>query len=468
MGSTMGIDGLASGLNTTDLINQLMQAESAPQALLKSKQTEAKSLVTALQSLNAKVASLAEAATTAAKPASWSAWKATSSSTAATAAVTSSTSSAATGAGSVTFSVDSVAKNRVAVTAAVPDNSTLVAGLPPTVTVKGADGSYVTVQPTSGSLADVAKALNAASAAGVSATVVRVSNGETPTYRIQFTGTKTGNDGAFEVYSGTQAQVEAGTATRLDTSTVQAATNAKITLWQGTGVEASYEQSSNTFTGLMTGVDVTVSKVTEAGSPVTVSVTRDDAALTKLASGLVGSIGVVLSEISSRTGTTSKTDSDGRTVVSGGLFTGEGSVRTLQQRVIEAASYPVDDVSPSTMGITLAKDGTFSFDETKFAAALAADPAKVQKVVSTLAQRVADVADAVSDKYDGTLTMRIQGEQSDVTQMGTEIEDWDRRLALRKEGLQRTYSALEVTLSNLKSQSTWLTGQLAALNKSSS
>ncbi len=48
--------------------------------------------------------------------------------------------------------------------------------------------------------------------------------------------------------------------------------------------------------------------------------------------------------------------------------------------------------------------------------------------------------------------------------MGTRIEDWDRRLAVRKEGLQRTYAALEVTMSNLTSQSNWLAGQLETLN----
>lgn len=462
--ASMGIDGMISGLNTTDLINQLMQAESAPQTLLKSKKSSTESLVTAFQALNAKIASVADAAATAAKPTSWSAWAATSSSAAATAVV--STSSAAAP-GSVTFSVDSVAKPRVSVTAAVPDNGTLVTGMPPTVTVQTGTGEYVTVQPTSGSLADVAKALNDATAAGVSATVVRVSNGDTPTYRLQFTGTKTGADGNFAVFLGDATAAQAPDRVQLDASTVQDATNAKITLWKGSAAEVSYEQSSNTFTGLMGGVDVTVSKVTEADAPVTVTVAQDTAAVTKLASGLVGALNVVFSEISSRSATTTTKDADGRSIVTGGLFTGESAVRGIQQQLTEAASYPVDGASPSTVGINLAKDGTFSFDEAAFKDALAKDPAKVQSFVSALAQRVADVANAASDKYDGSLTLQIQGQQSQVTDMANQIEDWDRRLALRREGLQATYSALEVTLSNMKSQSSWLAGQLASLPSSS-
>lgn len=465
--STFGIDGLISGLKTTDLINQLMQVEAAPQALLKSKQTATQSLVTGLQSLNTKIASLGDAATKAAAPASWDAFVASSSSATVTTA-----SSAAAQPGSLTFTVDAVAAAQVTVTATTPDDGTFLPGTPPALTVRKADGTLVTVQPATGSLADIADALNDSADAGVRATVVRVSDGETPTYRLQLTGAATGEANAFEVYAGTTQQVTdalaGGTAVRIDSGLVRAASDAMVTLWKGTAVEKSFEQASNTFTGLMSGVDVTVSKVTGAtDEPVTVTVARDDTALKALASGLVGAIGVVLSEISSRTAVTTKANSDGTTTVTGGLFTGDSAVRGLQQMVIEAASYPVDDVSPSTVGITLGKDGAFTFDEKVFAAAMAEDPAHVQSVVAGLAARVSAVATSVSDKYEGSLTLKIKGQQDLASSMGTQIEDWDRRLAVRRESLQRTYSALEVTLSNLQAQSSWLAGQLGSLMSSS-
>jgi len=456
----MAIDGLVSNLDTTTLINQLMQVESAPQTLLKAKQTNTKSFVTALQALNTKVASLAEAAAKVAKTESWQAWKASSSSSGVTAAA-----SSAAQAGSLSFRVDSVATSQVTLSAPVDVGSNLLTAEPPALTVRKADGTLVAVTPASGSIEDVAKAINAVADTGISATAVRV--GES-SYRLQFTAASTGTDGRFEVFAGTEAEVTAGTATRIDTATVAAGGNAQVTLWQGSAYEKVVNQSSNTFEDLMTGVDVTVTTATAADAdPVVVTVARDIASLTSLAKGFIGSIGVVLSEISSRTSITITTNSDGTTTTAGGLFTGDSAVRTLQQQVVEAASYPVDGVSPSTVGITLTKDGTFTFDETTFAAALAADPAKVQEVISTLAQRAADVATSASDKYEGTLTLKIQGQESLVKDMGLRIEDWDRRLAQRKEGLQATYSALEVTLGKLQSQQTWLTSQLAALNKSS-
>ena len=85
MAGTSSIAGLVSGLDTTSLITQLMQIESAPQTLLKTKQTNTSNLVAALQSLNTKVASLGDAAKTAAAATSWQSLKASSSASSVTA-----------------------------------------------------------------------------------------------------------------------------------------------------------------------------------------------------------------------------------------------------------------------------------------------------------------------------------------------------------------------------------------------
>jgi len=465
------IDGLISGLDTTSLISSLMKVEAAPQTQLKAKQATSESMVTALQALNTKIASLAEIAGTAAKGTSWQAFSATSSATSATA-----TAGATAQAGSISFAVDQVATSQVSLSRIAADDGTLVPSIPPAVTVKKADGTFVTVEPTTGSLADIAKAINDAADAGVRATVVRVSNGTTAEYRIQFTGTTTGTDGAFEVFAGTQAEVEAaitaGTedSLQLDGNTVRAAQNAKITLWRDNPTLAqTFEQSSNTFSGLMTGVDVTVSAVTAADEdPVTITVGQDGEALSALASNLVGALGVALSEIASRTKATTSTAADGGTLTKGGLFSADSTIRNLQQGLVRAASMPADGFSPAEVGITLATDGTFAFDAEKFAAALAADPAKVQSMVATLAQRVADVATSASSSTTGTLTSKITGQQSAVRDLGLQIDNWDTRLALRQAALEKTYAALEVSLSNLNAQSSWLTSALESLSTSTS
>lgn len=453
--AAFGIDGLVSGLDTTGLITKLMQIESAPQSLLKTKQGETSALVTALQNLNVKVASLAASATKAAAPASWTAWRAASSAEGVTASITDAARAQAT---AVTFTVDAAATSQLSVSAVQPLGAAVVAGGGPVSVAVTSGGTTVTVAAGSGTLDEVARAVNGAKA-GVTATVVRGGTAAdgTAEYRLQLTGTATGEAATFDV-TATSAD---GTTVTLDATEVRPPRDAQITIFG-----RSVTSPANRFEDLVAGVDVTVS-AQALGKEVTVTTQRDDDAVRSLASGLVDNLGLVLSEITSRTTSTSATDSDGRTVVTGGVLSGDPAVRDLQQSLLQAASYPVDGVSPSSVGIALGKDGTFTFDQKAFDAALASDPAKVVSVVSTLARRVADVAEASSDTRTGTLTLKVQSQQDVVKDLGAQIESWDVRLALRREGLQTQYSQLEVTLSHLQSQSSWLSGQLAALTNQS-
>ena len=233
---------------------------------------------------------------------------------------------------------------------------------------------------------------------------------------------------------------------------------------RGSGAPQVLTSSSNAFTDAVPGVSFTVSALEAA--PVTVTTKTDPAAPRQLASDLVSNLTLVLSEITSRTTSTTTTDSDG-TRVTPGLLSGQSAVRTLSNQFAEAASYPVEYggalVSPSSVGISIDKYGVISFDPKAFDAAYAADPVKVQTIVSSVSGRVAGVANAASDKYDGTLTRTITSQQAQVKDLGNQIADWDDRLEVRRQGLQATYSALETSLSALKSQSSWLTSQLASL-----
>lgn len=451
--ATLGIDGLISGLQTTDLINQLMLAEAGPQRLLAAKQTSASSMVTGLQALNARLSSLADAAATASKPASWDAATATSSHPSVTA-----TAAAGAQPSTLSFTVSQVAQSQSSLVtlptrydAPAPKFTITQGGVETVVTAASAD------------ITDIVDAFNA-SGTGVKAAAVNVGTSAAPDYRLQLTGVETGSGKGFSLSVATGAD---GTGTQaLTLNNVRTAQDARLTLWAGTAFEQPVTSSSNTFTGLMSGVDVTVTQVET--EPVSLTVARDDTAITKLATDLMGALGVVLSEISSRTATTTTTSDDGRTVVTGGLFSGDSAVRGLQQQLQSAMAFPIEGLSPSEAGISInAKTGHFDFDQEKFAAALAADPAKVEKIVSGLAARVGEVATGASDKYEGTITLKIQSQEGMVKNLGEQIASWDLRLASRREGLQKTYAALEVTLSNLQSQSSWLSSQLASLSTSS-
>lgn len=458
---SLAIDGLVSGLNTTSLINSLMQVEAMPQVLLKNKVTATQSYISAMQNLNGKIASLATLAATTAKPDALELYSATSSSDTVTA-----TAAAGASAGSVDFVVDSVAQAQNGVSAAMtvwPDD-------PPALTIVSAAGNAIDITPASTSLDDVVTAVNAA---GAGVTAVKVASGTDATtgealYRLQFTATSTGEAGAFTVYRGTSAQVADGTATDLLTETGAAITrqaqDASVRLWVGTTAEQTITSATNTFTDLLPGVSITVSAA--SADPVTVSVTRDDERIATVAEELVTSLNEVFSFVAAQTAVTSTTSASGSGTTKAGLLTGDSTVRSVNQRILAAASAPVDGRSPSEIGISITRSGAMEFDDEKFAAAMAKDPAGTQAMVQAIAARVEVAATEASDKYDGQLTAKITGQEKLVGSLEDQVLDWDRRLESRRSALERIYSGLEVSLSRLNSQSSWLTGQLSSLSSS--
>ncbi len=457
---SIGIDGIISGLDTTSIISALMELEAQPQTLLQNKQDTAEDVLTALQAINVKTASLATAAEKAADADNWASFKATSSSD----AVTATTDSTAT-AGTLTFTVDAIAASQVSLSAAVETGADLGVDDPPVLTLKNADGDYVTVTADSTSLADIAAAINE-SDMGITATMVQVTGGDSPTYRLQFTSETTGTDGAFELYIGDQATVEGGGATRLDSTTVTEGTDASITLYAGTAAETTYTQSSNTFEGLMTGVDVKLTSDVEAGESVTVTVAANASAVKSLASNIVTNLNTVLSDIASYTATGTDENDEGDSIVTAGTLGGDAAIRQLKYALIEAGSYPIDGVSPSDYGISITEDGEFEFDEDVFAEALESDPEGTAAFIQALGARIQTTAETYSDSKTGTLTLKIATQESKIDDLADRIADWDLRLAKREETLTAKFTAMETALATLQTQQEYIEQALASLTSS--
>ncbi len=261
----------------------------------------------------------------------------------------------------------------------------------------------------------------------------------------------------------------AGTATDVfaqpGAAVVTPAKDASVTLWAGTAAAQTITSASNTFTDLLPGVDVTVSQPTT--DPVTVTVARDTTKAQSVASGLVDALNAVTSYYASNTAVTSTTSpTTGTTSTTAGVLSGDGTTRDVVQRLTATMSAPVNGKSPSSIGIVITKDGSFTFDATAFQNALASDPAGTQAVLSGVAANVGAAATAASDKYNGSITTSITGQQSVAKDLTTQIDNWTDRLTLRRATLQAQYSALETSLSKLQSQSSWLSSQLASTSTS--
>jgi flagellar hook-associated protein 2 len=427
VGST--VDGLVSGLSTSSMISQLMQIEAAPQTRLKTKVTDAQSVVTAYQSVNTKIASLKTAADSLGQLSTWRGVKPVSSSTAVTATATAGSTNTTTG--SITFDVVSLARAQVS-TARVPSEGAVTGGSTLTVTTGTGDPASVDISADQ-SAQGISDAINAAGL-GVKASVVKTSSGDSV---LQLTGTKTGAENAFTVEG---LDFEVKTAVTAQDATVQVG---------GAEEEGGYTvtSSTNTFTGLMNGVTLTASKV-ETG--VTVDVTTDTTGIADKIKAMVDAANDLLTEVGKQTAYNAGTGK-------ASTLTGDFMVRQISQAVLSTVSQGQADLgSLSKMGVELDRSGKLTFKKDTFEAAYNADPGKLQ----TAGISFADTVENLTIKQTADVTNAVTGRKSFIDSMNAQIDNWDIRLSARQEALTKQYASLETALSNLRSQSSYLSSQL--------
>lgn len=499
------IDGLVSGLSTSSMISSLMQVEAAPQTRLKSKVSAAESVVSAYQSVNSKVAALQTAADSLSQLSTWRSIKPTSSSTSVTATSTGGTDTAT---GAVKFNVNALAmaqagtmRVNTATTTTTGDDGKpkqIAADILPAETTElkirtgvwvqaqdaqgnpetdgngdpvwATQGKEVTVPITDRTAKGVAAAINGAGA-GVKATLVKIGESESV---LQLNGMKTGADNAFTI-----SGLDDASSDGKGIVTTVGATDAKITVGDPDNGGFSLTSTTNTFTGLMPGVSVTVSKME---NDVTITSTPDAAGIAAKFQALVDAANATLTEIGSQTAYNAETKKGSpltgdfsvrqmssailSTISQGLSFRREGAPAaptgadaTAQALIDDRAANVVDFGALSKLGIALDSTGKLTFKADQFIAKYNNDPDAIQAAGVAFA----DKFEALAKTQTANVTSAITGRKTLIDSMNFQIDDWDVRLAAKREALQKTYSGLETALSKLNSQSTWLSGQIASL-----
>lgn len=432
----MSIDGLVTGLDTSNLIRQLMSAERAPQRQLQARQTQLRDTVKLFTDLNARFKALGDAAAKLNAATDWQRRSATSSNE----AVVTTKVTGTPAPGTMTFQVTALAATHTVIsTASGNGTDPFVSG---TFTVDG-----VELEPPAGgwTVAQAAQAINA-SEAGVVATAVQVNPGE---YRLQLSAKDSGAAEAFDV-------------TGLDTGVVTQGSNASITVGTGPGAY-TITSSSNTFADVMPGLSFTAVSLGEA----TVNVSTDTEALADAVEAMVKAMNDVRSFIADRSRFDSSTNR-------GGAFLGESLPSQLNTRLSNALINPVAGSSlvGRDLGIETDRTGKISFDRAKFLAAHANDPAGVEGFFGAngdgtaddgVAERLSRLATEATRLNTGTISSFIAGREDQIRLLDKQIERWDVRLELRETALRRQFSNLETVLGRMQQQGQWLAGQLASL-----
>lgn len=451
------IDGLVSGMNTSEVIQQLLQLERQPVVRLQGKKTAADKAVTALQGLNTKFLAIADLAKKLSGTTGWSPTK-TNISHPEMVGVTVAEGTEPT---SLSFQVKSLAAAHQIYSSSTYASETEAvsnAGRDITIDYTDANGAAASlvVNNHDGTLSGIAAAINGTTASPVSARVVKTS--DAGDYRLEFTAKETGANSAFTVAGIRQTGGGTGTTDMLFTTGTQAS-DAEVLF--GSTSPMSIKSSDNTLNDIAPGVTLNL-KAADVNKTVTVDITRDPEVISGDVEKLIEAANAFLKE--SKTLTAYDADSK-----KAGVLQGDRTVSELQNSVLRAVSDAVGGQSAATAGIELNKDGTIKFDKAKFESAYAADPAAVKAMFNGgegtqgIAQRLAAVAETATKFSSGRLTQAIEARRNEIKRIDDSIAVWDVRLARKEAALRKQFAALETALGNAQQQGNWLAGQINSL-----
>lgn len=442
-GSTFNIDGLGSGLDTTSIINTLMQIEARPQTMLRQRKAGFDAVGTALTALSTSMTALKVKASSVSNLVDWEPIKATSSNN----DYATATGSSGGSVGSISFRVDTLASSNVKAShGTVASGSTQITSATSlTIGIQG--GASTSVAVGGGTLDEVVNAINSQSTVGISAAAVKVGDNQ---YKLQLRTNKAGESLDVD-YAQFNDALKGGQA---DWIQVAAGTRAQITVGTAGSATTSYAitSDSNTFTDVLPGVSIEVKR---AGVDVTVTSSRDVDKMTAKVQEFVDAYNKVVGEIAKNTAYDQKTRQ-------GGPLLGSGAVRQAHSLLSEAIIGD-SNTTPYQAGIELQRDGTLKFDAAKFAQQFNSDPESVKNLfvgTTGLGTRVKNAADSAV-RVDGGLFVSAKDAATKTSEdLQTQIDAYQIRLDRRQLALRRQFTALDTALSSIRSQSGWLSGSL--------
>ena len=126
-----------------------------------------------------------------------------------------------------------------------------------------------------------------------------------------------------------------------------------------------------------------------------------------------------------------------------------------------------DDLTAlSSLGVSMQKDGTLSFDASRFAAASARLP-DVRALLTARMDELSTYADSLAKPLTGQIDQREMGIDTQNARMTDRIADIDARLEKRRAALIAQYAKFEASLGTLKALGEQMSAQFAGLTKRS-
>lgn len=429
-----------SGFNNIDF-NSVLEALSAqerqPVLQLQTQQSELQKQRTAFGTLATRLGAVESAAQSLASATAFGATKASSSND----AVARISSGSSTPTGSYSLQVTSLAQAQVTVTnGTLADSDTTIVATGGSLTIGG-----TTVTVTEGvTLQGLANAINATEDIGVNASVVRSTGG---LYQMVLTSKSTGLASAFAAPTST---LTGGTGISFNPVNAQSAQDAEITINNVPVVSAS-----NTVEGAIPGTTLTLQQTTT--QPVTLTITADLSSVEELVKKFTSAYNDLVSFLEQQAKAYGNKERDN--------IGGDPLVRQLRQSLSRTVTGEVATggayASLAQVGLTFNRSGQLEFRNADLQSALATNKSAVISLFqggAGFSGAFANVEAAISNyTTSGGLIPTAQTRLDDqVSKIGARIDEMERRLAIRREAMQKEFIAADLAIAQLNASKSQL------------
>jgi flagellar hook-associated protein 2 len=466
-GGQLQLTGLASGINTNELIQAVLAQKELPLTnmqdtinALNTENSQLSSIQTAMQTVSLDALSLGEPSLF------FQSQTVTSSDTSLVSAT------AGSNVGAVVGST-TVAVSQLASASQATFSYTAPAGSGDTLTI-GNDQGTQSVTITAGETnANIASAINGDNNGIAYATVL--SNGD-----LVISSRTTGDGSTNGTGNGNPITLSSSTSGSLTPVSSQAGQDAKVFINGST--TPTYSQS-DTITDAVPGVTLTLNGVTPTNAPVTITTSAPAPNTTSIVNAVqqfVSDYNTAISGIESAINTPPPSESNSAyaSPYTGSLF-GDPQLENMVGN-IRAAMYSSDSTLTSgyqslqDLGISTgastgnvsasSTSGMLTVDTTKLTAAIQANPTAVQADLQSWSSSFQTLVNNISGPF-GTIESRISGNGTEVTSLNSQLVTMQQMYANEEKNLQQQWAKVEATLATLNSQKTSLStfsGSLAS------
>jgi flagellar hook-associated protein 2 len=450
--SPLQITGLASGLNTQQIVQELVAIAGIPVTQLSQQQTALQALNTTLSSLQTGLQGLALNAQSLGDPGLFASSQSVSSAnpslvTAAT------TGGAPIGSYSVGVTQLANAAHRTfTFTSPSSADTVTVDGQTVNLAAGATANDFITAVNSNSSL-DVYAASNSSGGVVLSS---RSTGAQTGTYiQVSDTGGALAED-ATKAYAGQDA------------------------MYSIDGV-AGTASASDTIANAIPGVTLTLGGVTTTSGPVTVTVSPPGpsaSSITSAVNSFLQTYNSVIGQVQTQLNTAPSTGTSNSSSLFGdpGFESLLSNMRTANYAA--GAGLPAGMASLADIGITTGAasggaptssatlSGQLQVNSTTLANAIATNPQGVAAVLRSWSQSFYNLVNTEAGPG-GAIDGRIQGDSDEISQLGSQVDLQNNMLVLKQQMLTAQYAQLESTMSNIQSQGSWLTGQIASISANS-